>query len=275
MQKKKLIDFFPEWATGGGIFSNLKEKLPWKDFYTPEEQDIEYFGNHSGEKTASPLVRRLMSATGGKLNSPVISIDNGHLIFEDVPNATSYIVYVNAIPGFVEDGITTLGRIIWGRFGKQWERLWDTVNAEYDALSPYFINTDDDTVIKDDGTVSDSGEIERKGKIKSKVSGNSANDYKTYGFNSTSAKNTDYDTAESESESEDTFEGRIDENSSQRNIDTSRDISKTGTKKGNIGIFTNQKLIEDERRARAFDFFSKVYKDLDSVLTCPLYELDN
>ena len=57
----KLIDCFPEWdSSGGSIFTTLasisdaRQDFPWLQYASL--LDLEYIGNHSGEKTVSPLI---------------------------------------------------------------------------------------------------------------------------------------------------------------------------------------------------------------------------
>ena len=49
----KLIDLFPNWLTGGGIFV-LFNNPPWVDDVESSALDVEYFGNRSGEKLIAP-----------------------------------------------------------------------------------------------------------------------------------------------------------------------------------------------------------------------------
>lgn len=58
----QLIDAFPDWSSGGGIFSLMGNDAPWAEDIDNLLLDLEYFGNVSGEKYASPLIRRF----GGK-----------------------------------------------------------------------------------------------------------------------------------------------------------------------------------------------------------------
>ena len=43
------------------------------------------------------------------------------------------------------------------------------------------------------------------------------------------------------------------------------------TRKGNIGTNTFQNLLQQERNLWIYDFFEQVFKDVDSVLTIPIY----
>ena len=56
-----LNDVFPNGLLGEGIFYFLNNyNVPWKESVTSLALDLEYYGNVSGGKTISPLLRRLL-----------------------------------------------------------------------------------------------------------------------------------------------------------------------------------------------------------------------
>ena len=58
----RLNDVFPEWLSGGGIFSTLQNfPIPWKNENISMALDVEYHGNLSGDKIISPLVEKIKS----------------------------------------------------------------------------------------------------------------------------------------------------------------------------------------------------------------------
>ena len=90
----KLTEAFPNWLIGDGIFSELsKLSVPWST--NSIDLDIEYFGNHSGDKIISPLVSKLLVDV--KLNS---------------------------------DSITRLASIIFSLNGDNWSRLYSALQEE-------------------------------------------------------------------------------------------------------------------------------------------------
>ncbi len=104
-----LRDVFANWMDGGGIFSamgNLENvTLPWASDATATNLllDIAYFGNHSGSKYCSPIIKHLVS-DDGKLSS---------------------------------DAISTIAKIIVAKYLKNWERLWITNTVAYSAINNY------------------------------------------------------------------------------------------------------------------------------------------
>ena len=97
----KLIDAFPNWLEGKGIFDELnKLDVPWTT--NSLDLDLEYFGNHSGEKISAPLVEKLS--------------DNG--VLSDVSRAR-------------------LASVIFNLNHENWDRLYLALQKEYDPLQNY------------------------------------------------------------------------------------------------------------------------------------------
>lgn len=97
----KLTEAFPNWLVGEGIFRELnKLSVPWRTNST--DLDLEYFGNHSGEKIISPLVSKLL--VDDKLTS---------------------------------DSITRLASVIFNLNHENWDRLYLALQKEYDPLQNY------------------------------------------------------------------------------------------------------------------------------------------
>ena len=61
--KQVLRNAFPKWAEGEGIFSEMTE-MPWSEEVDGVTLDIEYFGNRSGLKFCSPLVYNFLDKDG-------------------------------------------------------------------------------------------------------------------------------------------------------------------------------------------------------------------
>ena len=51
-------------------------------------------------------------------------------------------------------------------------------------------------------------------------------------------------------------------------------VKRTLSRTGNIGVTTSQQMIEAQRDLWVWDFFKVVFKDVDSVLTIPVFQLD-
>ena len=101
---KTLIDAFPDWLSGEGIFSEM-EDLPWEDEVSADLLDMDYFGNHSGWKKCSPLVYKLFD-------------DDYALSDADREK---------------------LAALVTSKFLPNWIALWNTYHFDYDPLNDYDI----------------------------------------------------------------------------------------------------------------------------------------
>lgn len=268
----KMIDVYANYPTDGGVFSPMAS-APWIDTMTGLNLDIAYLDGHSGERYCSNFINHRLG------DSDVLSSDNRTLI----------------------------ANILWAMFGIQWTRLWATMKpTDYDPLTNYqMIETEDgtnnsvrtpDLTKGDTGTVQTSGQdkrtpdITRKGtgtvKDEGNTSGNTQNNL--WGFNSDTSVPADMsdvsgtndntstrDLTETESgtdTTERTNTDTYDRKYTERGTDTTAGKSfRKLTRTGNIGTNTFQNLLQQERNVWMYDFFEQVFKDVDSVLTIPIY----
>ena len=52
-----------------------------------------------------------------------------------------------------------------------------------------------------------------------------------------------------------------------------REETETTQRSGNIGVTTTQQMMEAERNVWLWNFFDQVYKDIDTVLSLPIYDI--
>ena len=116
MQTKnvKLIDVFPDYYIGDGIFDALRTidsdgDFPWLTF--SGVLDIEYIGNHSGEKTVGPLIDKFI-----KMN-------------RDAEQENPYTLTTAQK--------TSLANILKVKYGNKWKRLYAVEQAEYEPIENY------------------------------------------------------------------------------------------------------------------------------------------
>ena len=268
----KMIDVYSNYPTDGGVFSPMSN-APWADTMSGTNLDILYLDGHSGERYCSNFINHRLN------DSDVLSSDNRTLI----------------------------ANILWAMFGIQWTRLWATMKpVDYEPLTNYKMEeTVDGTESStrtpdltkgDTGTVQTTGQDKRTpnltrngtGTVNDEGSGTNKNQNGIWGFNS------------SESVPSDMSDGRVTNNNTttrnltdtetgtdttdHTNTDTyNRSYTETGTdttagtssrkltRTGNIGTNTFQNLLQQERNIWMYDFFEQVFKDVDSVLTIPIY----
>lgn len=238
-----LIEATPDWMTNG-VFSKLDEKaVPWKDLGIASMLDLDYYGNHSGDKITSPLVDRL--------------IDDETL---------------------TDEAIQKLADICWMRYGENWTRLWDALQLEYNPIHNYDQlekETIDDTSTLTK-TISNTSQRNASGTMTSQntssVNSNEAND--VFGFNSTTGKPSTKSTGSSSSTNDSSGSTSGNETVTLSGSDVD---DKTGkiirelTRQGNIGVTTTQQMLESEYEFRKHVYFDFVYETIDSVLTITIY----
>lgn len=257
--------------TMGGLFRNMNN-LPWESVMPGAYMDNLYFGMHSGERFCSRLITRRVEGDG------ILSSNSRY-----------------SIAGY-----------IYSMFKTQWGRLWATMNPDYDPLTNYKMQETaegeesstrtPDLTKGDTGTVQTTGQDTRTpnltrngtGTVKDEGSGTNNSQNGIWGFNS------------SESVPSDMSDGRVTNNNTttrdltdtetgtdttdHTNTDTyNRSYTETGTdttsgkssrkltRTGNIGTNTFQNLLQQERNIWMYDFFEQIFKDVDSVLTIPIY----
>ena len=111
----RLNDVFPDWLTGGGIFSVLQSfPVPWRTESIAGALDVEYHGNVSGDKIISPVVEKV------KVGDALTELEK-----------------------------TVIATSIFAVCGLNWEKQWETLSFEYNPIENYRMTetmSDDETV---------------------------------------------------------------------------------------------------------------------------------
>lgn len=224
-----LIEAFPDWMTGKGIFSEM-ENVPWASAIDSDLLDLDYFGNISGWKKCSPLLYKLM-----------------------------------------EDGVlsdanrTKLADLVVVKFAPNWNAVWQTYHTSYDPLANFSVT--------ESGTRSSEGAssqtLTHGETIATTEESTLGEDSSRYGFNSSESSPTDERAGHSLIKTDVTHGGS--DTTSGTNSDDS-EYSKTI-----VGIrdVTRQELIKQERELWLEDYFSRVYRDIDSVLASLIYNREH
>lgn len=215
-----LLDVFPPFPNVG--FFGKMQNVPWSQYSS--QLDYEYFGNHSGSKTISPLVRRMLGDSD-KL-TPI--------------------------------AVTTLAIMIADKYRTSWTMLWNSLEKT-DAYVPYENYDMNEEFHK---TITDTEES--GGQDKTTHGKTTDTDLYHYGFNSTEKQPSG---AESMRDGGTTAVDH--KNNSAHNIGEDSTLHRHG----NIGVTTNQQMIESEIELRKKNFFDIVFSDVDSVLALKIYDL--
>lgn len=198
-----------------------------------ETLDADYYLTNSADKYISPLIERLIEHYD-TMPSPYKRL-----------HTVQYHINVN------------LAKIVYSRFGVKWKKLYDALNVDYEPLENYAMEETRTPNLTDSETSS------AKTNIDTNRTTNATNKYA--GFNSeepTTVSVTDG--------SDDTVvSGECANNEvSKTNTHTG---TETLTRHGNIGVTTSQQMLESEFKVREYDFYKKIYKDIDSLECLSIY----
>lgn len=241
----KLKDLFNNIFTGGGLFSLLPENVqPWIDNEAQPEVkaadklalDLQYLGNHSGEKNTSPLIDKLFVG----VEEPKITSSN----------------------------INTFAGIIKVMYLEKWTRLWNVLTSEYDPIENYNMEQTRTPNITKQSDAKTNTNISTTDNEKTEI----VTDNDTYAFNSENPTHQSKQTVhgdDDKNEKVSVVEGSWDDNKSQ--VIEKETGTEDLTRHGNIGVTTTQQMINQELELRKTVYFEEVFKDIDKILTIGIY----
>lgn len=234
-----LRDAFDGWNEGNGIFSAMESlegvDLPWAEesTITGAILDIEYFGNFSGAKFCSPLVK--------------FSLDD-----DDVVTAA---------------GLETLARIIVAKYLGNWQKLWTAFKVQYSPINNYDMTED----YEGSGEHSDTDTLTHGHSI-SLAHGRTMNENVFhYGYNSPAPASNDQPVdriVDTEGGTDTTTNSGNDVTVKSGDNSDQHYLHRTG----NIGVTTNQKMLTDEINLWRWNFFNTVFKNVDEELALLVYD---
>ena len=249
---------FPNWQEGEGIFDKIMELavMPWSDDTTVTSAvlDMEYFGNRSGSKFCSPIVKKLLN-----------------------------------VDGEVSDSARdTLARIIIAKYRIPWTRLWMTNEVTYSPINNYDMqetrnlmkNTSEGELSTENESHTGTDTLQH-GKTETTTHGKTTEELDSkYGFNTQDEpKPSDLatvteggTTAVADTGSDVNTKNLADTSLVNKNRAGAEEEQEVTHRVGNIGVTTNQKLISEERNLWLWNFFDQVFKDIDSELTLSIFD---
>lgn len=265
---KTLNDVYKNWITSG-IFSDLQNfAVPWKDKNINHELDVTYHGNRSGDKIVSVIIDKFLNPDGS----------------------------------ISQESRNQIASALFSVYGENWKHLWNTTIQEYNLLDntdAYITettesqqntdssnnSTDTGTVthgISGDDTTTQTGTVTTGGKSTE----NTTNSNSVYGFNSDAASNSDAQsrngtTDVNQTETRDTTDKLTHNTTDKETRDLKTELTGsekvTGTithethRHGNIGVTTNQQMLEEERKLWEWNYFDNIFSDVDKFLTISIY----
>lgn len=283
----KLNEVFTDYINNG-IFTFLNSlDVPWKEKNIYQQLNLQYHGNISGRKDTSPLVDSLIVENNLTENSKTMLAMSIFSIYSNKWNKLYRVLSLEYEPIENYNMIET-------------ENATST-NENTDTITTNTTNSNDITETNTGtNTANDSENTTGKNAITDSrtvtENNNVTNNNSLYGFNSTSGVNSDSQNGtetrnltDSNTHNDDLKGTRTNEHS--ENINTSKvtaqknDIkdvkdgthtengtqNRTLTRHGNIGVTTSQQMIDSEIELWQWNFFSGVFKDIDTILTIQTY----
>lgn len=233
---KKVNEIFPFWIESGGVFKAISEiteyTAPWISSTDNLSLDLQYHGNHSGNKYISPLIENLISES-----------------IADIPEK--------------------IAKICIKIYGENWRKLWESYSIDYKPLENFEI-TEELMATEDTTENSDSDNNISYGKIISRdTTTENSTDNAVYAFNSSSENPSDKTTDTGAVNSGENTTGT--DTSTATTTGTSTAIKEhTINRHGNTGT-TKQELLSRELEIRQWQFFDIVFKNIDTILTIKIY----
>lgn len=291
----KLIDSFPGWATEDGLFSVMYAQYgntyPWLQYHS--SLDKEYFGNHSGMKETAPIIDFFVSHHGADHDPELYEMER--------------VILAQMLDKKFKNKWTRLYAVEQAQYEpienyRMYEKETPDLTRKHSVSNDY-AETDTKTIDRDitrtesateDYTATD----ERKTKSDFSVATSGDNSGDLFGFNSSTAVHVDKTTIDSTV----TTTGDADDNvvtdthtqtggmqtreqaDADNNIETNTHTQTGYTEEheggkrelersGNIGVTTSQQMLQSEIELWQWTFIEQVYKDVDSVLTSPVYAM--
>ena len=244
-----LNDVIPDWLTSG-IFAALEtamdESLPWSSELSGV-LDLDYHGNHSGEKIISPL------------------------LFNLIKNNTD--------EELTSEQLASLASLIAARFGVQWARLYAVLGAEYDPIQNYSMteimedDTKETTYGHTDTRTDDLSEV-KTGTETLEAGTETTTETDIYGFDSAAASPSNKETVSNDGDDVTRYNTTVANTGTQGHVEGGKDTEVRNyelTRSGNIGVTTSQQMLQSEIDLWQYDFFKIVYADIDKILCLDCY----
>jgi len=225
----KLSEAYPNWLTTGGIITDISNQfssvVPW-------------------------------STDGGYLKSIDLEYYGNHSLNKEVSPL------LKSLSG--GDELTTaeralLASTVWDMFKDNWLNLWKVNVADYNPIENY------NMVENEHSEGSNTGNINATGTDSSTVERDSSTDNSIYGFNSSSASNSDRSVVNDDTSSSSSSTAT---NTSSGSNENDREL----TRSGNIGVTTTQQMIQSTIELYNWSFWCDVFRDIDKVLCCGYWE---
>lgn len=247
MFDKTLIDMIPQMKTGAGFFSAFIDPVWAEEFDTPARLDM-FFAMTYGQKHPAPLLEMFKG-------------EDGTISAEDV----------NAIAS-----------IIYDIRGHEWAKLYDVLIAEYSPIDNTDVTeteTETRTGSGTDGntrTLNTSTTNSGSGSVTNSASGSGNTSSNVYGFDSVNpvGDSTGSDSSTTQSSTSTETSNTVADSGTITDAGTHSDsesITRSKTRKGNIGVATPADLLGGTVEMWQWTFIIQVMNDICDLIALKVY----
>lgn len=237
-----MLTLFDVTPTGylDGIFTPLNDyDVPWKDLDIARSLNRMYYYANSGDKIISPMLDKMLVGVDPKVLS-------------------SEMLAQTALDAF------TL-------FGSRWARLWEVNQYEYNPGENYNMKETETTDYGKTTKRTDDLTRTQNGKDTQTPDTVQVESNKRYGFNSASGELSDVLETTNKGTIETDYNSSTKDTGTQETGESGRDTREL-TRAGNIGVTTTSQMLTEVIELWKWNFFKDVvFKDLDTILTIPIY----
>ena len=209
-------------------------------------------------------------------NENKIQIDNSYFLHSATKEMSRNFMFIKEKTS-VDVALIKIAESIILKFSDNWNKLFNAYfESDYNPIENYSMIEEETPNIKE--TSSHSKNANNKTSTQTNINSTNTNegDESMYSFNSS----TPTPTTQTQTSSTSIVNGKESDNYNKIVIDESESISKTQsgkrtlTRSGNIGVTTSQQMLESELKLREYDFYTKVFDDIDSILCSYLYNFN-
>lgn len=253
----KINEIFKDYIDNG-IFYYFPISAVW-GYDNYKKLNFMYHAMHSGEKTAAHVLE--LAADGDNINNEIMR---------------------------------QICAAIYEKYSNKWESVWNALKLKYEPIENYAME-ESETYGEELATT----EISKSGNNKNSknetdnntqnstdtetIAGTETNTAQVAAYNSNNysndTKNTlDFtdrkNTKENETTNTNTKNGtETNEYSDTEKVDeTKKEHTRTLRRHGNIGVTTSQQMLESELKLREYNFYNKIFADIDSEITVPVWD---
>lgn len=239
---KKINEIYKNYLNNKGIFSFFTQSFEWLTDENKNELNVLYHGFRSGEKTASSFLQKLYDEE----------------------------------EGITDNNATLICNLLYVKFAKNWNKLWDTLNFEYNAIENYSMietETKDGAENYRETVESGSNTNIKNGSEIETITGTETNESEIAGYNSDeyvndSKNTTEYNNRQNTKNYNNLTDDDTYENTKKESEYENRELKRSG----NIGVTTSQQMIQSERDLWMWNFYDKIFEDIDSLLTLSVWD---